>query len=199
MTKSKTLLILSGVLALTLGLSRSALAQTDANAAPPAAAASSSSSSSAGGGGAGIGVGASQWLSGITGADIVYDASAFHVGGTIGFSSYGPAGMMGGNRTTNIIVGVNGWYHLHHGASSDFSAGGGLGFADASAGGNSVQAFVIEPGVMARFFATSNVALHARVGLTMAFGDNGTQAGGVSGIALSGQVNGAIGFTYFFR
>jgi hypothetical protein len=198
MQKSKTLLILSGILALTLGVAGSALAQTDAAATPPPAASTPSSSSSAGGGGAGIGVGATQWLSGITGADVVYDAGAFHVGGTLGFSS-ARGGGMNAPRTTNLEIGVDGWYHLHRGASSDFSVGAGLGFADASGGGNSVQAFVLEPGVMARFFATSNVAFHARVGLAMAFGDNGTAAGNTSGIALTGQVTGAIGFTYFFR
>ena len=198
MQKSKTLLFLSGILALILGLSGSALAQTDAAAQPPPAAASTSSSSSMGGGGAGIGVGATQWLSGITGADLVYDAGAFHVGGTIGFSSARGPGM-NAPRATNIEIGVDGWYHLHRGASSDFSVGGGLGFADASGGGTSVQAFVVEPGVMARFFATSNVALHTRVGLALTFGDNGTVFGNTSGISLSGQVVGAIGFTYFFR
>lgn len=198
MQKSKTLLFLSGILALILGLSGSALAQTDAAAQPPPAAASTSSSSSMGGGGAGIGVGATQWLSGITGADLVYDAGAFHVGGTIGFSSARGPGMNAPRCR---------WYQpstpismlVARGASSDFSVGGGLGFADASGGGTSVQAFVVEPGVMARFFATSNVALHARVGLALTFGDNGTVFGNTSGISLSGQVVGAIGFTYFFR
>jgi hypothetical protein len=195
MQKSKTLLLLSsGILAGILALATPALAQTEGSNSPPPAAASSSSSS---GGGNGIGVGATQWLSGLTGVDVVYDGGVFHAGGTLGFSSFN--GGMGGNRTTNLIVGASGWYHLHRGSQSDFSVGGGVGFADLSTGGNSFQAFVIEPGAMARFFATQNVAFHARMGFAMAFGDNGTQAGGTSGIALSGQVTAAIGFTYFFR
>jgi hypothetical protein len=196
MQKSKTSLLLSsGILAVILALATPAVAQTEGSNTPPPAAASASSSS---GSGNGIGVGATQWLSGITGVDVVYDGGVFHAGGTLGFSSFGGNGM-GGNRTTNVIVGASGWYHLHRGSQSDFSIGGGVGFADASAGGNSVQAFVIEPGAMARFFATPNVALSARMGFAMAFGDNGTQAGGTSGITLNGQVTGAIGFTYFFR
>jgi hypothetical protein len=68
------------------------------------------------------------------------------------------------------------------------------------------QTFIIEPGVNARVFVTSNVAISGRVGLTMAFGDatpatnnpNGTRVQS-SSVAMNGQVNGALGFTYFFR
>jgi hypothetical protein len=203
MQKSKTLLLLSGILAFTLGFSGSALAQAEGSAPPPAAA-SSSGSSSAGSGGAGIGVGAVAWLAGPVGAEVVYDAAVFHVGGTIGLSS----GTNGGGmpRGTSLFVGASGWYHLHRGASSDFSAGGGLGFLDGSGGGVTNQTLIVEPGVLARVFVTSNVAISGRVGLTMAFGDvtpatNNPNGGRVqsSSVALNGQINGALGFTYFFR
>jgi hypothetical protein len=44
-------------------------------------------------------------------------------------------------------------------------------------------------------FLTSNVALHARLGLSMVLGD----APGANIFQLGGQLTGGFGFTYFFR
>jgi hypothetical protein len=204
MKKAKLVCLSAGVAVAALLISGAARAQTDA-AAPSAAPAVSSSSSS--GGGNGIGVGATETLSGIPGAtgvaaaEFVYDQSMFHITGDIGFSSAGSATPMGA-RATNIFIGVSGWYHLHHGASSDFSLGGGVGFLSASAGGVSAQAFSIEPGAMARVFITSNFALFGRAGLAMVFGDNTGPLGNASSVAFGGQTTsatGGFGFTYFFR
>jgi hypothetical protein len=197
MMKSKMLFQAGVLAALVTCTSVRAFAQTDATpppSAPPAA--TTGAVSSGGGAGNGLGVGAEAWLSGLAGATVVYDQYVWHIQGVIGFDSEsnGP-----GPRTTNVEIGASGWYHLAHGASSDFSLGGGVGFASGSGGGNSVQAFVIEPGAMVRVFLTSNVSLSGRVGLAMAFGDNGTAAGNTSGVALRGQTTTALGFTYFFK
>ena len=201
MKKSKLWLSALSAGGLALTLSSPARAQTDEAASspppPPPAAVSSSSSS---GGGAGIGVGATAWLSGLAGGTIVYDQYIWSIEGMLSFASASAGG--GGPRTTEVIIGASGWYHLSHGANSDFSLGGGIGFADLSGGGNSVQAFVIEPGAQARVFLTPNVTLNGRVGLAMVFGDNGTAAGQSSAVSLSGQTVGGtagFGFTYFFR
>jgi hypothetical protein len=196
MMKSKMLFQAGVLVALVTCTSVRAFAQTDATPPPSAPAASTSVVSSGGGAGAGLGIGAEAWLSGLAGGTVAYDQYVWHIQGMIGFASQsnGP-----NPRTTGVEIGVSGWYHLAHGASSDFSLGGGVGFATASGGGASAQAFAIEPGALVRVFLTPNVALSGRVGLAMTFGDNGTAAGGASRVALSGQTTAALGFTYFFR
>lgn len=155
-------------------------------------------SSGGGGGGAGIGVGASQFLSfggpGIAVGQFVYDQSIWHIEGFLGFASVPVGG--GDDRATTIVFGAGGWYHLHSGASSDFSLGGLIGVATTSGPGASTTVTSFEPGALVRAFLTPNVAAHARVGLAVDFGDTGS---GGTEVYLQGQVVGAFGFTYFFR
>jgi len=155
---------------------------------PPAASASYSGGS---GGGAGLGVGGVVWLGGLAGAQVVYDQAIWHLEGTLGFVNTS----QGGSSSTTFNIGASGWYHLARGASSDFSLGGGFGFQDVSPPGNapSTQQFFIEPGAEVRVFLTPNVALSARVGLMLSFGDGPTT------ISLNGQTTANFGFTYFFR
>lgn len=191
----KSLLSL-GVLVAGLGAAAPARAQDEGSpvAPPPASSPPPAARSTYSGGGAGIGVGAALWLSGLSGAQVVWDQSLFHLEGLLGFASDDAPG----DNITTINFGVAGWYHLHQGASSDFSLGGGVGVSNVSQGDASAQALVLEPGAQARVFLTSNVGLHARVGLPVVFGDGGTDLGNER-VALFGHVSGAFGFTYFFR
>jgi hypothetical protein len=165
---------------------------------PPVAHRSSSSSSLAGGGGLGLGVGATAFVSGLAGPEVVYDQAIWHLEGLFAFDSVRANGG-GGNTTrfTTFDVGVSAWYHMHQGASSDFSLGGGVGFVSLSGGGGSASAVTLEPGAEVRAFITPNVSLQARVGLAMLFGD--AAAGGDTHILLNAQFTGGFGFTYFFR
>jgi hypothetical protein len=154
-------------------------------------------------GGAGLGVGAAAFVSGLAGPQVVYDFGAFHAEGLFGFDHRNG----GGNPaiTTNTFdLGLSGWYHLHVGDSSDFSAGGGLGFLVSSPSmGNSTNVIVLEPGVQMRAFVTQNVAIHARLGLSLIFGDRNVGFPGAQNISesfgIGGQLLSAFGFTYYFR
>ncbi|HEV3031702.1 MAG TPA: hypothetical protein VG319_08650 [Polyangia bacterium] len=149
--------------------------------------------------GGGLGIGAAAFISGLFGPEVVYDFGQFHVEGLLAFSRQ-PVNN-GGNAPTGSVFqfGVGGWYHLHIGENSDFSAGGVFGLRDESpaGGGNSLVGFEIEPGVMIRAFITPNVALHGRAGFVLAFGD---QTGPLlKQLSLDGQITGGLGITYFFR
>jgi len=149
--------------------------------------------------GGGLGIGAAAFISGLAGPEVVYDFGQFHVEGLLAFARV-PAGN-GPNAPTDSIFqfGLGGWYHLHVGENSDFSAGGVFGLRDASPGGGGPSAvgFEIEPGVMIRAFITPNVALHGRAGIVLAFGD---QTGPLNKqLALDGEITGGLGITYFFR
>ena len=146
----------------------------------------------------GLGVGATAFVSGMSGPEVVYDFGAWHLDGMIGFQST-PTGPNGtGDRATLFQFGVGGWYHLHLGENSDFSVGGAFALINASPPvGNSATGFEFEPGVQVRAFITPNVALHAGTGFVFAFGD---QTGPLQKqIALVGQVTADFGFTYYFR
>jgi len=143
--------------------------------------------------GAGIGVGAVAFLSGVGGAEVVYDLAKFHVEGLFGFTHHDRNAPNADN--TDYIFGARGWYHLHMGSNSDFSLGGGLGVVTSSGAGSATATF-IEPGALARVFLTPNFALHGGVGFRMIFGD---QVFGDVNFALGGQVTSSFGFTYFFR
>ena len=192
-------LIMSFVAIAVLGVGASARAQDNTTPPPsesPPAAHSSSSNSISLSGGAGIGVGAAVTLTGLgacgPAAQFVYDASIFHIEALLGFASQEVAG---GERATDYAFGVGGWYHLHRGASSDFSVGALIGINTTSGPGNSTTVTSFEPGAQVRAFVTPNVAVFARVGLGFLFGDtgNGTVVG------LGGHATGGFGFTYFFR
>ncbi|MES1207977.1 MAG: hypothetical protein ABUS79_18740 [Pseudomonadota bacterium] len=147
--------------------------------------------------GAGIGVGGAAFLSGLTGVQGVYDTSAWHAEALFAFDSTTGVGP-GDTTITRFQFGARGWYHLHEGTHSDFSAGAGAGIITASGGGASATAVLIEPGVLARAFLTPNFALHATGGLSMVFGDS---LGGPTntGFRLTTQLLAGLGFTYFFR
>lgn len=184
MTKKGKMLLASGlVVAGVIGLAGPVRAQE-------------ASTSRSAGPGAGIGVGASQFVSGLTGAQVVYDQSIWHLEGLLGFFSHRD-GTPNAPRVTSYSVGVSGWYHFHVGASSDFSLGGGIGFRSTSGGGASALATVFEPGIEARVFVTPNVAVHGRGGLAMAFGDD--TDGVQTQVSLGAELQAAFGFTYFFR
>jgi hypothetical protein len=189
MNRTKTLL--TTLLAVTvLGLGATAQAQESPPPAPPPPPPPSS-----GGSGAGIGVGVAESLSGVITGQFVYDQAVWHLEGLLSFSSTSNPG--GANRSTGVGFGAGGWFHLHRGASSDFSLGGALIVATQSnPGANSTTVTSFEPGAQIRAFLTPNVALHARVGLVFEFGD--TRGGGTD-IFLTGSPTAAFGLTYFFR
>ncbi len=146
----------------------------------------------------GLGVGATAFLSGLVGPEVVYDFGVWHLAGTLAFSSV-PTGVNGnGDRGTVFDFGVGGWYHLHLGENSDFSVGGAFGLINASPPvGNSATAFEFEPGAQVRAFITPNVALHGGMAFVFAFGD---QVGPLQKqIALAAGITGDFGFTYYFR
>src|SRR5262245_9987188 len=189
-------LIMTLVPVVVLGLGASAQAQeTPPPSQPPPSPPPSHHSSSGGGGGAGIGVGAIISLAGFPAASVVYDQDMWHLEGMFALDSTsgGAAG-----RTTHVTFGAGGWYHLHRGASSDFSLGVALVVDNISppGGGGSQTLTSVEPGAMARAFVTPNVAVHGRLGMAMVLGDTG---GGGTDFSLLGEPVLAFGFTYFFR
>ncbi|HEY2730954.1 MAG TPA: hypothetical protein VGK52_13515 [Polyangia bacterium] len=148
--------------------------------------------------GGGLGIGAAAFISGLFGPEVVYDFGQFHVEGLLAFART-PGN--GPNPPTDSVFqfGLGGWYHLHIGENSDFSAGGVFALRDFSpgGGGNSLVGFEIEPGIMIRAFITPNVALHGRAGFVLAFGDSTGPLN--KQLALDGQITGGLGITYFFR
>jgi hypothetical protein len=146
----------------------------------------------------GLGVGGTVFANGLVGPEVVYDFGAWHLDGTIGFTSVPTAG--NGDRTTVFDFGVGGWYHLHMGESSDFSVGGAFALINLSPPGpaNSATGFEFEPGVQIRAFITPNVALHGGMALIFAFGDQ-VNAAFNKQYALAANVSGNLGFTYYFR
>jgi hypothetical protein len=190
MTRLNSAFSATATLFLTLALPASAAWAEDTQPPPPMA-----TSGGGSGGGAGIGVGAAAFLAGLTGVEAVYDQSRYHIEGILGFNSN--RGMGNQPTVTSFQFGVRGWYHLHAGSRSDFSAGGGIGLLTASGGNNPPTATLVEPGIQARVFLTPNFALHVTAGLTLRFGDN-VPGATASGFGLSEQFLGGFGFTYFF-
>jgi len=182
----RAVVICLGGLLVTVGAARNASAQEPPPPPPPATT----------GGGQGIGVGATAFLSGTAAVQVDYDAAVWDVEGIFSFADRDNGN--GGGSRTYLQAGARGWFHLHHGASSDFSVGGGVGILHASNSGPSVTTTLIEPGVRARVFVTSNVALHAVLGLSIVVGDNpGNDR--ATGIALAAQPVVGMGFTYYFH
>jgi hypothetical protein len=200
MKKAKPL-IMSFVAIAVLGVGASARAQDSTTpppeSSPPPATHSSSSGSISLGGGAGIGVGAAVTLTNLgafgPAGQFVYDASIFHIEALLGFASQ----EVGANndRVTDYVFGAGGWYHLHRGASSDFSVGALIAINTTSGPGASQTVTAFEPGAQVRAFVTPNVAAFARVGLAFLFGDTGSG----TNFGLGGQPTGGFGFSYFFR
>ena len=173
------------------GLTSAARAQSS----PPPAAPPPVSS-----GGNGLGVGAAAFLSGIGGAQVDYDTAMWDVDALLGFDDRSTGGNNNSSQTV-IQFGVRGWYHLHHGSSSDFSVGGGVGLDHITGGGGPNRTAVLfEPGVRARAFITSNVAVHAVLGLSISVGDDPNDNGNNnSGVGLGAQGLFGYGFTYYFH
>jgi hypothetical protein len=190
--------MLSSLAGLALGLVGAAPAYAQPDPPPPPPPGVAASSAGYYNGGAGIGVGIMQQVGGFpAGAgfpvgQFVYDQAIFHVEGFFGFDSAntGPAG-----RTTDFIFGAGGWYHISRGSASDFSLGASLGVETVSGAGASATITAFQPGAQIRAFLTPNVALHARGGIAMLFGD----APGATRLEFGGQLVGAFGITYFFR
>ncbi|HVR01518.1 MAG TPA: hypothetical protein VMT47_05270 [Polyangia bacterium] len=149
-------------------------------------------------GSGGLGVGATVFVSGLAGPEVVYDFGLWHLGGMIGFfsSPQGPTG----NRASLLDFGVSGWYHLHLGENSDFSLGGAFGLETYSPPvGNGTTGFEFEPGAQIRAFITPNVALHGGMAIVLAFGDQVANGFLEKQIALGARITGDFGFTYYFR
>jgi hypothetical protein len=147
---------------------------------------------------AGLGVGAAGFVSGLVGPQVDYDFGAFDISALFGFDHRDANGGANPPTLTTLDFGVSGWYHLHTGESSDFSVGGGFGFENVSASpGGSNTSTVLEPGVQMRVFVTPNVAIQARLGFSLVFGDATTHQSPHIGIA--GQTVNGFGFTYYFR
>lgn len=184
----RSVVVCLGAVVVTFAGARRADAQETPPPPPPPAATSA--------GGDGIGVGASAFLSGAAAVQVDYDTYAWDIEGMFSFADRDN----GNNRTsrTDLEAGARGWFHLHHGASSDFSVGGGIGVLHSSETGFSSTTTLIEPGVRARVFVTPNVAVHAVLGLSIVVGDN-PGGGNATGIALLPQPLFGLGFTYFFR
>jgi hypothetical protein len=149
-------------------------------------------------GSGGLGVGATAFVSGLAGPEVVYDFGIWHIEGMLGFQRTPTPPNGTGPSATAVDFGVGGWYHLHLGQSSDFSIGGAFGLLTFSPGmGASTTAFEFEPGAQVRAFITPNVALHAGMAVVFEFGD---QVGLLNkSIILGGQLTANFGFTYFFR
>jgi AhpD family alkylhydroperoxidase len=155
----------------------------------------------------GSGVGATSTLAGINGATYVYDSGSFHIVGLFGFVS---VSRDPGDDSSGLALGGQFLFHLHDGASSDFSLGGGLTIVTDSEGDNDTTNFDLEGLAQIRAFIVPNVAVSASLGLLIAIGEDNNLlvgddsiAGGVgngdSAIAIGGQVYGAVGLTYFFK
>jgi hypothetical protein len=143
--------------------------------------------------GIGLGVGAEGMLfGGPSGLSVAYDAGPWHIDTLLGLEK------LGGVRST-FNLGGRFWYHLHNTANADFSVGGGLGYRHSPAGAGSADSLYIELGAQLRAFLTSNVALSASLGLSIATVD--AEGYGIGGQVFSGQepFGGAgIGLHYYF-
>jgi hypothetical protein len=153
----------------------------------------------------GIGVGVAQTLAGISGATFVYDASAFHIVGLLGFQSVDrdPAA-----DSSAFALGGEFLFHVSTTAQSDFSLGGGITIVEVNnAPGLGDETNIdLEGLAQIRAFIVPNVALSASLGLLIATANDVTilgngaivDGGGKNSIGLGGQVVGNLGVTYFF-
>ncbi len=141
-----------------------------------------------------LGVGAEYGLrltnAGIGFASMNYDAGAFHAGGFFA--------MADGGNDDDTLFGIGGrfYYHVHSTSMADFSVGGALGLLSVPptggpTGGDRQSQLYLEPGIQARVFVASNVALSFSAGLTLGLID-------AQGFAIGGQTSGSAGFHYYF-
>jgi hypothetical protein len=136
------------------------------------------------GSGGGLGVGVHAMLLGAVGPAVVYDTGVFHIEGLLAFAS---------NGETQIDVGGRFWYHVHSSQAADFSLGGGLGVQSIDPEGDveGTTDIEIDAGVQVRVFLVPNVSLSASAGLGIITGD-------ADFLALTGDLTGDTGLTYFF-
>ena len=164
-------------------------------AAEPTATASAEPAPAASSGGSGeplgtsLGVGIHAMLTGPFGPAIVYNMKLFHIEGLLAFES---------NGATNLAVGGRFWFHAHQTATSTLSVGGGLGFTSVetepvppATTSEDQTNILLEGGAQIRFFPVPNVAISASAGLAVLSGDADL-------FALTGQLTGGAGLTYFF-
>jgi hypothetical protein len=134
-----------------------------------------------------FGVGIHAMLTGPFGPALVYNRHRFHVEGVVAFANAG---------TNELAVGGRFWLHVHQTRTSSLSLGGGGAFSSTELpmpdprGNTSATAIHLEGGAQIRFFVTPNVALSAAVGLGIVSGDADL-------VVLTGNLNGAVGLTYF--
>jgi hypothetical protein len=128
-------------------------------------------------------------LTGPFGPAIVYNMKLFHIEGLLAFES---------NGATNLAVGGRFWFHAHQTAASTLSLGGGVGFTSTETEpippetrSDDQTNVLLEGGAQIRFFPVSNVAISASAGLAVLSGDADL-------FALTGQLTGGAGLTYFF-
>jgi hypothetical protein len=189
------LLVSSSLLAgLLVCLAAAPASAQDSMAPPPASTPPPNSAPVTSVGGGGIGVGAVEWLSGVTGAEFVFDMPAFHIEANLGYQHISHAD---NTADSGLQLGVSGWYHLAKGSMADFSIGGGAAiiYTSPAGAGNAVTQFALEPGAEARVFLSPNFALSARTGVFIRWGDNNSD----TTFSIAGQVVTGFGFTYFFR
>jgi hypothetical protein len=195
----KTLTICAALTATVVGFAAPAFAE-EPTAPPPAPAEPPAARKGAHvvGDNAGLGIGAAGFVSGLVGPQVDYDFGAFDISALLAFDHRDAAGGPNPPTVTTFDFGVSGWYHLHTGENSDFSVGGGFGIENQSVSpGGSNTSTVLEPGVQMRVFLTPNVALQARLGFSLVFGD--TTAKQSPHIGIAGQTVNGFGFTYYFR
>ncbi len=143
---------------------------------------------SAGGSKGSIGIGGEYQLNGLGGMSASYDMGEFHLGGFFGFADGG------GDDDTDVALGARFYYHVHSSAMADFGVGGsvGLGFLDDGVAATDKETVLdIEPGVQARAFVASNVALSFTAGLSIGVAD-------ANGVLVGAQPTGIAGFHYYF-
>jgi hypothetical protein len=136
----------------------------------------------AGGSGGGLGVGVQAMLEGPFGAAVIYDPGPWHIEGILGFFT---------NGQTALALGGRFYYHLHSSTAADFSVGGGLGIVNVSDDGDGFTDIHLEAGAQVRAFVVPNVAVSASLGLAIVAGDGDL-------VALTGQLVGGLGISYFF-
>jgi hypothetical protein len=138
--------------------------------------------------GTAFGVGAQALLTGPTGPALVYNTNRFHIEGLFAFSDV--------NDASSFTIAGRAWLHIHNSPRASLSVGGGGGLQNADsepmAGAPSEKTsnLILEGGAQIRFFVTRNVAISASAGLGIISGD-------ADALAVTGQVTGAFGITYF--
>lgn len=143
-----------------------------------------------------LGVGAEAGLrlsnSNLGFASLNYDMGTFHVGGFFAMADGG------GDDDTSFGIGGRFYFHLHSTSMADFSVGGSIGLLSLPGTGGTPPTgddrsseMFLEPGIQARVFVASNVALSFSAGLTLGLID-------ADGFAIGGQTTGGAGFHYYF-